>query len=82
MLATEDLYAACAAAREIMRGEHEIGRVIARPFEGEPGAFFRTQGRRDYALRPPAPSYLEAVQAAGCRCTRSARWRRSSPASA
>ena len=65
VLPTEELYAACTAAREIMRGEHEIGRVIARPFRGEPGAFLRTEGRRDYALRPPAPSYLEAVEAAG-----------------
>src|SRR3990170_4821171 len=35
----EELYAACAAAREIMTGEHAVGRVIARPFDGEPGAF-------------------------------------------
>ena len=39
-----ELYAACEAAREIMRGEHTVGRVIARPFRGEPGAFRRTNG--------------------------------------
>ena len=60
-----ELYAACAAVREIMRGEHEIGRVIARPFRGAPGAFARTDGRRDLAIDPPGRSYLEELQAAG-----------------
>ncbi len=60
-----ELYAACAAAREIMRGEHAIGRVIARPFTGAPGAFDRTEGRRDFALDPPARSYLDELQADG-----------------
>jgi phosphopentomutase len=60
-----ELYAACAAAREIMRGEHAIGRVIARPFDGEPGRFARTAGRRDYALDPPGRSYLDELQADG-----------------
>jgi phosphopentomutase len=60
-----ELYAACAAAREIMQGEHAVGRVIARPFRGEPGAFERTEGRRDLALPPPARSYLEELRAAG-----------------
>jgi phosphopentomutase len=59
-----ELYAACAAAREIMTGEHAVGRVIARPFRGEPGAFMRTEGRRDLALDPPARSYLQELQAA------------------
>ena len=61
----EKLYAACAAAREIMTGEHAVGRVIARPFRGEPGAFRRTEGRRDIALNPPGRSYLDELQAAG-----------------
>jgi phosphopentomutase len=60
-----ELYAACAAAREIMTGEHAVGRVIARPFRGRPGAFERTDGRRDFALDPPAPSYLQELQAEG-----------------
>jgi phosphopentomutase len=60
-----ELYAACAAAREIMTGEHAVGRVIARPFRGEPGAFTRTEGRRDLALDPPGRSYLQELQAAG-----------------
>ncbi len=59
------LYAACVAAREVMSGEHAVGRVIARPFEGVPGAFVRREGRRDYAVLPPGRSYLEELQAAG-----------------
>jgi len=62
-----ELYSACAAAREIMRGEHTVGRVIARPFRGEPGAFQRTSGRRDLAISPPGNSYLEQLQAVGVR---------------
>jgi phosphopentomutase len=60
-----ELYAACDAARAIMRGEHAVGRVIARPFRGEPGAFVRTAGRRDLALDPPGPTYMQALQADG-----------------
>jgi phosphopentomutase len=60
-----ELYAACAAAREIMTGEHAVGRVIARPFRGKPGAFGRTDGRRDFALDPPGRSYLQELQADG-----------------
>jgi phosphopentomutase len=60
-----ELYAICAAAREIMSGEHAVGRVIARPFRGAPGAFVRTEGRKDIALPPPARSYLDELQSAG-----------------
>jgi len=60
-----ELYAACAAAREIMRAEHTVGRVIARPFRGKPGAFERTSGRRDFAIEPPGRSYLQELQADG-----------------
>jgi phosphopentomutase len=59
------LYQTCEAARELMSGEHAVGRVIARPFEGEPGAFHRREGRRDYAAPPPGRSYLEELQDAG-----------------
>jgi phosphopentomutase len=48
-----------------MTGEHAVGRVIARPFDGEPGAFHRREGRRDYAVPPPGRSYLEELQADG-----------------
>jgi phosphopentomutase len=59
------LYEACEAARAVMTGEHAVGRVIARPFDGEPGAFHRREGRRDYAVPPPGRSYLEELQADG-----------------
>jgi phosphopentomutase len=65
VLSEEDLIGACAAAREAMTGEHAVGRVIARPFEGEPGAFRRTEGRKDFSVKPPGRSYLEELQAAG-----------------
>ena len=62
----EELYAHCTVARDLLRGEHAVGRVIARPFRGEPGAFERTPGRRDYALDPPAGTYLDELTARGC----------------
>jgi phosphopentomutase len=65
VLPEPELYAACEAAREVMTGEHGVGRVIARPFEGEPGSFHRREGRRDFALPPPGRSYLDELQAAG-----------------
>ncbi len=61
----ERLYAWCRAAREILTGEHAVGRVIARPFVGSPGAFTRTHERRDFSLPPPGPTYLDAVRDAG-----------------
>jgi phosphopentomutase len=61
----ERLYRACAAAREAMSGEHAVGRVIARPFTGPEGEFRRTDGRRDFALKPTAPSYLEELERHG-----------------
>ena len=65
VVAPEELYAACAAARELMTGEHAVGRVIARPFEGPADGFVRTLGRRDFALSPPSRSHLEELAAAG-----------------
>jgi len=65
VLSEEQLIAACAAAREAMTGEHAVGRVIARPFIGEPGAFRRTEGRKDLSVEPPGRSYLQELQAAG-----------------
>jgi phosphopentomutase len=60
-----ELWLACAAARQVMSGEHAVGRVIARPFEGEPGTFHRREGRRDFSIAPPARSYLQELQTAG-----------------
>jgi phosphopentomutase len=59
------LYDACLAARGVMQGEHAVGRVIARPFDGQAGAWRRRPGRRDFALPPPSRSYLVELQAAG-----------------
>ncbi len=64
-ISESELHAVCAIAREVARGEHAVGRVIARPFTGEPGAFRRTEGRHDYALSPPGRTYLEELQADG-----------------
>ncbi len=61
----EELYAACATAREILRGPHAVGRVIARPFVGEPGSYTRTPNRHDWSLEPPRPNYLSLVREAG-----------------
>jgi phosphopentomutase len=55
------LHAVCAAARGVMTGEHAVGRVIARPFTGEPGAFTRTTGRRDFSVDPPSRTYLDEL---------------------
>ena len=63
----EQLYAWCEQARALLTGEHAVGRVIARPFDGEEGAFFRTKERRDYALPPAGPTVLEALERAGVR---------------
>jgi phosphopentomutase len=64
-VAPDQLYRACLAAREVMRGEHAVSRVIARPFAGAPGALERTDGRRDFALAPPTRSYLDELVDAG-----------------
>jgi phosphopentomutase len=60
-----ELYRACEAARAAMVGEYGVGRVIARPFEGVEGSFQRTDGRRDFAIRPPGRSYLEELGDSG-----------------
>jgi phosphopentomutase len=56
-----ELYKICATAREILRGPYEVGRVIARPFIGEPGAFTRTSNRHDYAVPPPKGMLLDLL---------------------
>ncbi len=61
----EELYAACEIAREILTGKHAVGRVIARPFVGEPGSYSRTANRHDWSLRPRQPNYLTLVREAG-----------------
>ncbi len=59
------LYGICEAARNLLRGEHEVGRVIARPFLGAPGAFYRTENRHDYAVPPPRENLLPTLSEHG-----------------
>jgi phosphopentomutase len=61
----ERLYQLCETARGILRGEHEVGRVIARPFLGTPGSFYRTENRHDYAVPPPRENLLPLLSANG-----------------
>lgn len=62
----EKLYEYCHIAREILQGEHGVGRVIARPFIGPgEGPFTRTPHRHDYSLLPPSPTMLDFLKAAG-----------------
>ena len=60
-----ELYKMCEAARDILRGKHEVGRVIARPFTGEPGAFARTENRKDFAVPPPRGMLLDQLAGRG-----------------
>lgn len=59
-----ELYSMCETAREILHGKHEVGRVIARPFEGVAGDLKRTTNRKDYAVPPPKGMLLDQLQAA------------------
>ncbi|MBA3716781.1 MAG: phosphopentomutase [Actinobacteria bacterium] len=61
----DELYHACEVAREILTGNHAVGRVIARPFTGDAGNYERTADRHDYALQPRRPNYLTLIQEAG-----------------
>jgi phosphopentomutase len=58
----ERLYEICETARRILDGEHKVGRVIARPFLGEAGNFYRTENRHDYAVPPPRANLLPALK--------------------
>ncbi len=61
----EVLYGFCRTAREMLQGELAVGRVIARPFLGEPGHFYRTGNRRDFSLPPCGRTLPDAVKEAG-----------------
>ncbi len=61
----EELYKYCRIARDILKGEHAVGRIIARPFVGEPGSFARTENRKDFALEPPAGMFLDILKENG-----------------
>lgn len=64
----EQLYEYCKTARNLLRGEHGVGRVIARPFIGTPGAFQRTANRHDFSLEPPADTMLDRISGQGLDC--------------
>ena len=60
-----ELYRACETARHMLVPPNDVSRVIARPFEGEPGSFRRTPNRRDYSIEPPDETLLDALEKAG-----------------
>jgi phosphopentomutase len=61
----DELYDMCEKARAILTGEHAVGRVIARPFEGEPGSFRRTERRKDFSLKPVKKTVLDYAKEQG-----------------
>jgi phosphopentomutase len=62
----EELYRACEIARKLtLQDEFAVGRVIARPYKGQPGAFARTSNRHDYAVSPPAPTVMNHLKDQG-----------------
>ena len=65
LVSREELYRYCEAARKICRGEWAVGRVIARPFAGAPGSFYRTSGRHDFSLQPTGTTMLDQIIEAG-----------------
>src|SRR6266480_3150971 len=60
-----ELYKACAVARELLTDEHTVSRVIARPFEGSPGAYKRTPRRKDFSIEPTGTTLLDHMATAG-----------------
>jgi phosphopentomutase len=65
VIPVDKLYRICQVARAMLQGEHRVGRVIARPFRGQPGSFVRTERRHDYAVEPPYPMLLDMLKEAG-----------------
>jgi phosphopentomutase len=69
VISLEELYRACEIARMMtLEPPYKVGRVIARPYIGQPGSFQRTSNRHDYALKPPGPTVLNRLQDAGLDC--------------
>ena len=64
-VALDELYRACAIARDLLVGEHAVSRVIARPFTGKPGAYQRTPRRKDFSIEPVGTTLLDRLAAAG-----------------
>jgi len=65
IIPVDELYCFCQIARELLVDEHAVGRVIARPFVGQPGNFIRTERRKDFSLKPPGDTILDAIKTAG-----------------
>jgi phosphopentomutase len=65
VIPVDELYRICRIARDILRGEHEVSRVIARPFVGTPGNFTRTANRHDFSVPPLEPTVLDSLKEAG-----------------
>jgi phosphopentomutase len=65
VIPVDELYRMCRIARDLLSGEHAVGRVIARPFTGQPGNFTRTERRKDFSLAPPQPTLLDVLKANG-----------------
>jgi len=61
----EELYRMCRAARKLLKPPHQVARVIARPFIGEPGLFVRTERRRDFSVEPHSPTLLDILKSSG-----------------
>ncbi|MBD3306514.1 phosphopentomutase [candidate division KSB3 bacterium] len=69
VIPVDQLYAMCEQARDILQGRHAVGRVIARPFVGEPGNFTRTSRRKDFSRKPPQPTVLDLAKDQGLTVT-------------
>ncbi len=65
LIPLEELYSICEVARSILKGKHAVGRVIARPFTGQPGEFKRTPDRKDFSLKPPDKTVLDQAISRG-----------------
>ena len=65
VIPVEELYRMCRAARKLLKPPHQVARVIARPFVGEPGAFVRTELRRDFSVEPPGRTLLDELRSSG-----------------
>jgi len=62
VIPVEELYQICRTARQLLQGPHGVGRVIARPFLGQPGNFQRTPNRKDFSLEPPESTLLDGLR--------------------
>jgi len=69
VFSVEELYSFCRTARTILKNGYGVARVIARPFAGEVGNFYRTKDRRDFSLAPPEPTLLDIAQQNGIEVT-------------